>query len=77
MFWIGFIVGIATLFLISGGIFMFCLKVTGTSWEDFTNLVEANEAALINRESQIQVWHNDEQVFEATFAYPWGDNVEE
>ena len=77
MFWIGFIVGIATLILISLVFFMFCMKVTGTSWEDFTNLVEVNEAALLNRESQVQVWHDDNVVFETTFAYPWSDDVDE
>lgn len=79
MFWIGIIVGMILLILISFVIFVCGLKACDASWNDFTNLVEANAAALINRDSRIEVWCEDtnEKVFEAGFVYPWSDEDED
>ena len=80
MFWIGFIVGMFVLTSIGFGYFMWCMKRAEISWEDFNNLVDANVAALDNRDSRIEVWceDTDEKVFEAGFVYPWGiDELEE
>ena len=77
MFWIGFIVGMVVLALIGFGIIMFSMKLCDVSWKDYTNLVEANAEAIINRDSRIEVWSedDDEKVFEARFTYPWSDDV--
>ena len=80
MFWIGFIVGTVSLIVLSSlglGLFVLCMKEAGISWDDFNQLVEANEAALLNRDSRIEVWSEDtdEKVFEAEFTYPWSDDV--
>ena len=83
MFWIGFIVGIAlmiVLTLIAIGLYVLLMREIGVSYEDFKNLCEANEAALLSRDSRIEVWsedddEDDEKVFEARFAYPWSDDV--
>lgn len=83
MFWIGFIVGIAfmvVLALIGLAFYVYCMREIGVSYEDFKNLCEANEAALLSRDSRIEVWsedddEDDEKVFEARFAYPWSDDV--
>lgn len=79
MFWIGFIVGMVVLALISFGIFAVCMKACGLSWKDYNNLVDANAAAIDNRDSRIEVYMDgiDEKVFEAKFKYPWGDNLDE
>lgn len=75
MFWIGFIVGMFVLALIAFVILVSCMKLIGVSWKDYANLVEANEMALINRDSRIEVYCEDtgEKVFEAGFKYPWDD----
>ena len=67
MFWIGFIVGILVFNVLSIAFFMYCCAVTHTSVDDFKNLVEANSTALVNRESRIEVYHNDECLFDAVF----------
>lgn len=67
MFWIGFIAGMFALAVLAVVYFIFCCAVTHTTVEDFNNLVEANTAALINRESRIEVHHDGECLFEATF----------
>ena len=79
MFWIGFIVGMVVLALIGFGLLLLAMKACDVSWEDYTNLVEANAAAIINRDSRIEVWceDTDEKVFEAGFKYPWEDEVNE
>lgn len=79
MFWIGFIVGIVVLILIAFAVIEFCMKIAGVSCEDFNNLVDANKAALHNRDSRIEVYDEDtnEIVFEAGFKYPWGDEEDD
>jgi hypothetical protein len=67
MFWIGMIVGIVFVIAVSFGYFMWCMHVTGTSWDEFLELVEANTTTLENRESTIRVIHEGECLFEATF----------
>lgn len=78
MFWIGFIVGMVVLALIAFGILVYCMKVTEVSWTDFGQLVEVNEAAILNRDSRVEVYDADtnEKVFEAGFKYPWSDEDE-
>ena len=67
MFWIGMIVGIVLVIGGTLGYFMYCMHITGTSWEDYNNLVEVNATAIGNRESTVQVIHEGECLFEATF----------
>ena len=78
MFWIGFIVGMVVLALLGFGSFMLCLKLSGASWEDYTNLQNTIGAAFENRDSRVEVYceNTNEKVFEAGFKYPWGDNVD-
>ena len=75
MFWIGFIVGMVVLALISFGIFVWCMKASDVSWNDVNNLYKANLTTLYSRDSRIEVWCEDteEKVFEAGFRYPWSD----
>jgi len=77
MFWIGFIVGMVVLALIVFGIFVLSMKLADSSWDEFNRLVELNGAALLNRDCRVEVISedDDEKVFEARFAYPWSDDV--
>lgn len=79
MFWIGFIVGMIVLALITFVALLLCMKALNVSWEDYSNLIEANAVAMLNRDSRIEVWCEDteEKVFEAGFKYPWSDEVDE
>lgn len=79
MFWIGIIVGMILTLLVGSGIFAYCMYACGVSWEDYNNLVEANKAVLINRDSRIEVYDEDtdDMVFEAGFKYPWSDEEDE
>lgn len=66
MFWIGFIVGIISLLALVFACFVFCMCVTGTTWEEFQAVVMANADAFGNRESVMQVWHDGELLNEVT-----------
>ena len=67
MFWIGMIVGIVVTLAASFTLFVYCMSASGTSFEEFEDLVEANAAAMMNRESKMQVWHDDECIYETVF----------
>ena len=77
MFWIGLIVGMIITISTAGGFFGYCMAVTGVSWDDYTNLVDANKAAIENRDSRVEVYDDDtdEKIFEAEFKYPWSDDL--
>lgn len=76
MFWIGLIVGMFVLALISVGFITYCMRVVEFSWTDMKNLIEANEMAILNRDSRVEVYCEltNEKVFEAGFVYPWSDD---
>ena len=67
MFWIGMIVGIVLFITVFLGYFGWCMHITGTSWDDFVNLVLVNETAIENRESTVQVWHEGDCLLERVF----------
>ena len=66
MFWIGFAIGGLALAALCFAYFAFCMWVTGTSFEEFGAVVQANAAAFGNRESVMQVYHDGELLTEVT-----------
>lgn len=60
MFWIGMIVGAITLILVCLAYLAYCCKVCQVDRNEFREMTDVIETAILNRESQIQVWHNDE-----------------
>lgn len=77
MFWIGLIVGMIITISTAAGFFAYCMIAAGVSWDDYTNLVDANKAAIENRDSRVEVYDDDtdEKIFEAEFKYPWSDDL--
>lgn len=67
MFWIGMIVGMIIALGAVLGYFLNILIPLGVSYDDMVALGEAGLEAFVNRESQLQVWHDNECLFEATF----------
>lgn len=67
MFIIGMIVGIVITLAAVIGYFAWCCHEAGASYDDLVMLGEAGLAAFGNRESEIQVWHNNECLYEALF----------
>lgn len=79
MFWIGFIVGMVVLALAAFGFLAYCLYGLDMSWKNFGQLVEINEAAILNRDCVVKVCDEDtgEEVFETGFKYPWSDEEDD
>lgn len=67
MYWIGLIVGVIVTVIVEFAFFLWCMYVTETSWADYRNLVGVNRAAIENRESTVQVYHDGECIFETVF----------
>lgn len=67
MFWIGLIVGMVIAFAVVFGCFVWACKSAGASYDDLVELGSAGMQAFNNRESKLQVWHEDECLFETVF----------
>lgn len=67
MYWIGLIVGILVTIIVEFALFKLAMYYVDMNWKDFDKLVDTNKAALDNRESTVQVYHDGECVFEAVF----------
>ena len=59
MFWIGMIVGTIIGFLAFWVLVALLCKSMGVSFSEFNNISDTIGEALANRESEIQVWHDD------------------
>lgn len=59
MFWIGMIVGAITVILVCFAYFAYCCKVCQVDRNEFREMTDVIKTAIANRESQIQVWHDD------------------
>ena len=66
MFWIGLIVGIVIWNLLSFAVVVGCMWLCNISIEEFGGLINITASAVGNRESRIQVWHDDELLDEVT-----------
>ena len=59
MFWIGMIVGAILTIAIAVGYVAYCCKVVGVTRHEFDEMSELIGDALVNRESEVEVWHDD------------------
>lgn len=67
MFWIGLIVGIVLTVVIATAFVMWCFWVAQVDRDEFRGYTEVIGAALWNRESTLQVYHDGELLDEVTF----------
>jgi N-methylhydantoinase B/oxoprolinase/acetone carboxylase alpha subunit len=67
MFWIGLIVGVILTIVSAIAYLLYCMNVSGISGDDFNNGVDALHTAWSNRESTIEVWHDDKPLSVYTF----------
>lgn len=67
MFIIGMIVGIVITLAAVVGYFAWCMYEAGASLDNIIEIGDAAMQALANRESKLQVWHEDECLYEAVF----------
>lgn len=67
MFWIGMIVGAIITLVAVIGYFVWVCRDANANFDDLVRIGEAGRQACHNRESTLQVWHEDECLFETVF----------
>ena len=68
MFWIGFVVGIITLIVVSVAYIAWCFHVVKVDRYEYRGMVDTISEALVNRESTITTTHNDEILSSVTLV---------